>query len=122
MNLDALSTGRRLLVTAITSALVVLIVFILVGKPFAAHGARLTAHVGSAGQGLTTSSPVKLRGVTVGQVAAIDLDPSGGAIVTLRMNPGFKVADTVTAAVNPESVFGPKFVDLIPGGHESAGP
>lgn len=122
MNLDTLSAGQRLLVTGITAALLPIALFALVSKPFAAHRDRLTAHVGSAGQGLTTSSPVKLRGVTVGRVAAIDLDPSGGAIVTLRMNPGFKVADTVTAAVNPESVFGPKFVDLVPGAHEAGGP
>lgn len=122
MNLDDLPKGRRVLVTGITATVLAGSVYAMIAKPFADKGIALSARVGSAGQGLTTSSPIKLRGVTVGRVEKIELAGTRGARLTLRMDPGVRVPDTAKAAVEPESVFGPKFVNLIPGEHEGTGP
>lgn len=74
------------------------------------------------GQGLDTSSTVKLRGVTVGDVTSIRLLDDGRAEVTLAIQQGVEVPDTVSAEAEPLSVFGPKFIRLDPGDHELTGP
>ncbi|GAA2734495.1 MlaD family protein [Actinocorallia aurantiaca] len=116
------SRGRRIMVTWATALVLALALYLLTTKPFAAEGTRLTADFGGAGQGLTTSSPVKLRGVSVGRVEEIGLAPDGGARLTLRIDEGVRIPDTALASLEPESVFGPKFIDLVPGDHETAGP
>ncbi|GAA0950038.1 MlaD family protein [Actinocorallia libanotica] len=121
MNQD-LPRGRRIMLTWATALVTALALYLMTAKPFAAEGTRLTADFGGAGQGLTTSSPVKLRGVTVGRVDRIELAPDGGARLTLRLEEGVRVPDTALASLEPESVFGPKFIDLVPGDHETAGP
>ncbi|GAA0942881.1 MlaD family protein [Actinocorallia libanotica] len=122
MNLDHLSKGTRLLISAATLTGLAAAAHLLIAKPFATEGIALTAAVGSASQGLTTSSPIKLRGVTIGRIERIELAGTSGARLTLRLDPGVRVPDSATAAVEPESVFGPKFVNLIPGEHEGTGP
>ncbi|WP_106403651.1 MlaD family protein [Actinocorallia populi] len=117
-----LSRGRRITLVGATALTVALAVYLMVAKPFAAEGTLLTADFGGAGQGLTTSSPVKVRGVTVGRVDRIEPAPDGGARLTLRIDEGIRVPDTALASLEPESVFGPKFIDLVPGGHETSGP
>ncbi|MEU4832057.1 MCE family protein [Streptosporangium sp. NPDC023615] len=85
-------------------------------------GTRLSAVFPRAGQGLDTSSPVKIRGVTVGGVGSVTLDRRGRAVVAIHVDPGFGVPLGVTATIEPSSVFGPKYVNLIPGPGEAAGP
>ncbi|GAB2831381.1 hypothetical protein GCM10022221_32810 [Actinocorallia aurea] len=118
----ALSEARRIAVTLATALVLAVLGYLVVEKPFAAEGRLLTADFGSAGQGLTTSSPVKMRGVTVGRISTIELSPDGGARLTLRIDEHVTVPDTAVASLEPESMFGPKFVNLIPGEHEAAGP
>jgi phospholipid/cholesterol/gamma-HCH transport system substrate-binding protein len=113
---------RRAGVTLLTLLLVVAGLYILVAKPFVARGRTMTADFGGAGQSMTTSSPVKLRGVRVGRVSGIALAPEGGARLSLTIDRGIQVPDTVTASLEPESVFGPKFINLIPGTDEATGP
>ncbi|MEO3787371.1 MlaD family protein [Actinocorallia sp. B10E7] len=119
---QSLSPARRIALVLGTALALAVAGHLMIAKPFAAEGIRLTADFGAAGQGLTKSSPVKLRGVTVGRVERIEMAPDGGARLTLRLDEGVRVPDTATAALEPESVFGPKFIDLVPGGHEAAGP
>ncbi|MEV0619841.1 MlaD family protein [Nonomuraea sp. NPDC050404] len=83
-------------------------------------GTRLDAVFGRAGQGLDAGSPVKIRGVTVGEVTRLSLDPRGKAVVTMHVN--VRVPATTVASVEPASVFGPKYVGLEPGRGESTGP
>ncbi|MGC5012896.1 MCE family protein [Streptosporangium sp. DT93] len=85
-------------------------------------GTRLSAVFPRAGQGLDPNSPVKIRGVTVGGVASVTLDRRGRAVVALHVDPGFRVPRSVTATIEPSSVFGPKYVNLVPGPGERAGP
>jgi len=86
-----------------------------------ADGYDLTAAFSGAGQNLDTQSAVKMRGVDVGQVDGIRLDHNR-ALVTLRIDPGVEVPATTTAVIRPISIFGPKFVDLVPGRGEGQGP
>lgn len=85
-------------------------------------GTRIDAVFARSGQGLDTNSPVKIRGITVGDVTAVTLDPKGRAVVTMHIEPGVKVPESAVASIEPSSVFGPKFVALTPGTGETTGP
>ncbi|MEV0384836.1 MlaD family protein [Nonomuraea sp. NPDC050643] len=85
-------------------------------------GTRIDAVFTRAGQGLDTASPVKIRGVTVGEVTGIALNARGRAVVTMHIDPGVRVPESTVASVEPASVFGPKFVNLKPGSKETTGP
>lgn len=117
-----LTLRRKSIIAAVTLLVTVLVLYTLIFKPFAAEGAEYTAEFGAAGQGLNTTSPVKVRGMEIGRIHAIELLPSGRARVTLRMNQGVRIPDTAVASLEPASVFGPKFINLLPGEHESTGP
>ncbi|MEV0993978.1 MlaD family protein [Nonomuraea sp. NPDC050202] len=83
-------------------------------------GTRIDAVFGRAGQGLDTGSPVKIRGITVGEVTDLSLDAEGKAVVTMHVT--VRLPATTVATVEPASVFGPKFVGLEPGSGETTGP
>ncbi|MGP3915362.1 MCE family protein [Nonomuraea sp. 10N515B] len=85
-------------------------------------GTRIDAVFARSGQGLDTNSPVKIRGITVGDVTAVSLDAKGRAVVTMHIEPGVKVPQTAVASIEPSSVFGPKFLALTPGTGETTGP
>ncbi|MER6947705.1 MlaD family protein [Nonomuraea sp. NPDC000554] len=108
-------------------ALAVVVVFVattffVVRSATEISGTRIDAVFGHAGQGLDTNSPVKIRGITVGDVTGVSLDGKGHAVVTMHLRPGVKVPQSTVAAVEPASVFGPKYVNLKLGPGESAGP
>ena len=105
-----------------------LIFFVFIGKlgidaSFGAYdpGYTLTARFEEAGQNLDSESDVKIRGVNVGRVENVELD-EGAALVTIHMNPEAHVPRTAMAEVRPISIFGPKFIDLVPGDGEGTGP
>jgi phospholipid/cholesterol/gamma-HCH transport system substrate-binding protein len=85
-------------------------------------GYDLTARFEGAGQNLDTESVVKLRGVDVGRVESISLDDEDRAVVRVQIEPDVDVPDTAVAVIRPISIFGPKFIDLIPGPGEGEGP
>lgn len=85
-------------------------------------GIELTADFARAAQGLREGSPVKVRGMTVGRVTAVELTEERRVRLTLRLDEGVRVPDTAAAAIEPASVFGPKFLNLQPGEHEAGGP
>lgn len=88
-----------------------------------AGGYELTSSFERVIAGLEPGSAVKIRGVTVGEVKSIELDnQSGKVIVALRMQSDRRVPDTAVASVEPLSIFGPKFLKLTPGDHETSGP
>ncbi|SDI12057.1 MCE family protein [Nonomuraea jiangxiensis] len=88
----------------------------------AISGTRIDAVFARAGQGLDTNSPVKIRGIRVGEVTNVSLDARGRAVVTMHLDPGVRVPGSTVASVEPTSVFGPKFVSLEPGSGETTGP
>jgi phospholipid/cholesterol/gamma-HCH transport system substrate-binding protein len=85
-------------------------------------GYDLTARFEGAGQNLDTESVVKLRGVDVGRVESISLDDDDQAVVRFRIDPDIDVPASSVAVIRPISIFGPKFIDLIPGEGEGEGP
>ncbi|WP_018658578.1 MlaD family protein [Actinomadura flavalba] len=82
--------------------------------------ARYTATFGRAGQGLDEKSDVKVRGMAVGRVEAVELRPDGRVRVRLRVDGDLRVPRATEARVDPVSVFGPKEISLDFG--DRAGP
>jgi phospholipid/cholesterol/gamma-HCH transport system substrate-binding protein len=83
---------------------------------------QLTALVTRPGFNLDETSTVKVRGVTVGGVGKIELLDDGTVELTLNMRKEVRIPESATARIEPLSVFGPKFVDIIPGEGEGSGP
>lgn len=69
-----------------------------------------------AGLVMHTDAKVKIRGVQVGKVGDIEAKPDGTAVLHLKMEPGqlAKIPANVTARIASSTVFGAKFVDLVP--------
>lgn len=70
----------------------------------------------SLGNALQKNSDVKLNGVPVGTVTNIETS-DGGAVLTLGLNPSTaaKLPTGTTARLLPKTLFGERFVSLIPG-------
>jgi phospholipid/cholesterol/gamma-HCH transport system substrate-binding protein len=65
---------------------------------------------------------VKIRGINVGGVDSVRLTSAGKVRIRIRLDRGIKVPDTASLAIEPVSVFGPKYIDLRPGAGERTGP
>jgi phospholipid/cholesterol/gamma-HCH transport system substrate-binding protein len=75
-----------------------------------------------AGLVMNPDAKVKMRGVEVGKVAAIDALPDGRAQLKLAMNPAQLrlIPSNVTADIASSTVFGAKYVELLPPENPSA--
>ncbi|KRD06610.1 MCE-family protein [Mycobacterium sp. Root265] len=75
-----------------------------------------------AGLVMNPDAKVKMHGVEVGKVAAIEALPDGRAELKLEMNPGQLklIPSNVTADIASSTVFGAKFVELLPPENPSA--
>ncbi|MFE0202187.1 MCE family protein [Streptomyces sp. NPDC058985] len=75
----------------------------------------VVVETGSAGNQMHPGAEVKLRGVVVGEVRDIDAD-GAGARLTLAMKPGSldRVPSDVRAQMLPTTLFGERFVALVP--------
>lgn len=105
--------------------LVVLVALITIGikASFGAFdtGYQLEGSFAAAGQGLLSGSDVKIRGMNVGEVDNIDL-VENRARITMRIEDEFDVPVDAQAVVRPKTLFGEKFIDIIPGENELTGP
>lgn len=64
---------------------------------------------------LMDGNDVKLRGVTIGQVRSIAVEPAGDAVrVTLRVEQSVPLPDSAVAVMAPESMFGDWQVEIAP--------
>ncbi|MFJ4868182.1 MCE family protein [Streptomyces sp. NPDC088757] len=83
----------------------------------------VVVETGSVGNEMHLGAEVKLRGVVVGEVRAID-STGAGARLTLAMRPGAldHVPSDVRAQMLPTTLFGERFVALVPPGTPSAKP
>lgn len=108
------------------ASILVLVVLTTFGLKYAfgayTPGYDLIARFDGAGQNLDDQSVVKLRGVDVGRVESIDLGDDNRAMVRIRIDPDVDVPESSVAVIRPISIFGPKFIDLIPGTGEGEGP
>ncbi|MGW2277953.1 MCE family protein [Streptomyces sp. NPDC001770] len=77
--------------------------------------ATVTVRTGSVGNEMHDNADVKLRGVVVGQVRSISAD-GDGARLTLAIDPDklHQVPADVTAQMLPTTLFGERFVALVP--------
>jgi phospholipid/cholesterol/gamma-HCH transport system substrate-binding protein len=72
------------------------------------------------GQQLPVGGDVKIRGVLVGIIADIRLDADGRAVVDLRLNDGLALPVNTAAEIRSKTIFGQKWVELLPPEGESA--
>ena len=121
---DQLPLRIRLVVATAGAVLLIGLsfVFLQYGLGYFKGGFQLHARFTSSVQGLSTTSDVKIRGVTVGSVTGIHLGDGGVVDVIMKLHPGTKVAATTVASIEPLSVFGPGYVNLEPGADEVHGP
>ncbi|MET9339983.1 MULTISPECIES: MlaD family protein [unclassified Nonomuraea] len=122
MGRHELSLPARMAVALVVVVVLVATGFFLVRGVTEISGTKVQAVFDRAGQGMDTNSPVKIRGITVGDVTAVDLNAKGQAVVTMHIQPGVRLPQTTAASIEPSSVFGPKFVDLRLGSGEARGP
>jgi virulence factor Mce-like protein len=118
-----LTTRNRNIVTGLI-ALVLVFALTTLGLKFS-FGAfddvyTLNASFDAAGQGLIKDSDVKVRGVNIGKVSSVKL-VDGRALVAMRIRDGERVPRTAEAVVRPKTLFGEKFVDIVPGDGEGGG-
>jgi phospholipid/cholesterol/gamma-HCH transport system substrate-binding protein len=71
----------------------------------------LNGHFTRAGEGLFPGSDVDYRGVQVGTVQSVHLSGQM-AVVTMRMDKGFRVPSGADATIRPKNLFGAEEVDL----------
>jgi phospholipid/cholesterol/gamma-HCH transport system substrate-binding protein len=82
----------------------------------AAPGYALTGAFRSA-EGVRVGTEVRLAGVKVGQVTAMDLDPASfTARVQIRIDDRVRLPADSTLAVASEGLLGGTFLDVLPGG------
>lgn len=80
------------------------------------QGYDLTASFRSA-EGIVTGTDVRLAGVKIGQVTAMNLNPDTyRADVTLSFADGVAIPNDSAVAIASEGVLGGNFVEIVPGG------
>jgi phospholipid/cholesterol/gamma-HCH transport system substrate-binding protein len=117
-------TGIRALTGLVTVAIIVAIVAVAVGLFQGAFTESVPVSVLSPRAGLVMNpdAKVKMRGVQVGKVDSIESRPNGQAILHLAMYPSdmHLIPSNVLVDITEPTVFGAKFVDLVPPAHPSA--
>jgi phospholipid/cholesterol/gamma-HCH transport system substrate-binding protein len=85
--------------------------------------AWVTLHADRSGLHLSSGAEVKMRGVVVGDVRSVSSDGTG-ARIRLALEPALtrQIPADVTARLLPKTLFGERYVDLIPPPVSTAGP
>jgi phospholipid/cholesterol/gamma-HCH transport system substrate-binding protein len=74
---------------------------------------EVTAELGRAGSGVRQGTDVKVRGVAIGRVAAVDyVDGVATARLTLDPEPRLPTADELDLVVTPKTLLGEKQIDI----------
>lgn len=78
-------------------------------------GARVTAYFSEPGIGqqLRAGGDVKVRGVLVGRISDIRLE-GDEAVIEFALNDGIELSDESVAEIRSKTIFGEKWVELIP--------
>lgn len=74
------------------------------------------------GQQLPEGGDVKVRGVLVGRIAKVDNTADGGATIELRLNEKHRLPNDSRVEIRSKTVFGQKWVELIPPADSTADP
>jgi phospholipid/cholesterol/gamma-HCH transport system substrate-binding protein len=109
------------IVFLLVPALLVWLAVAVYDKTFT-NEAIVTVDTGSVGNEMHLGADVKMRGVVVGRVKAIHAD-GAGARLTLALQPGRlrQIPAGVTAQMLPTTLFGERFVALVPPAGAPAG-
>lgn len=115
------TTRRRLagLVFLVVLALLVWLSVAVYNKEFT-DTATVTVETGSVGNEMHPYAEVKMRGVVVGEVREISAADGGRAArLTLALKPGVldRIPADVSAQMLPTTLFGERFVSLVPSGN-----
>jgi phospholipid/cholesterol/gamma-HCH transport system substrate-binding protein len=99
-------------------------VLVAYGRGEFADRYELYATFSSSSQGVFTDggTDVKLRGVRVGSVRGAELLDDGSVRLVLAIDSGVEVPASTEARLAPLSVFGPKYVELLPGTDDERAP
>jgi virulence factor Mce-like protein len=108
------------LVTVLTLVLVVAVAVGLFRGSFT-DSMPVTVVADRAGLVMYPNAKVKLNGAQVGKVASIEELPGGGAALHLAIDPASVavIPSNVGAAITSSTVFGSKYVELVPPAHPS---
>lgn len=71
--------------------------------------------------GVKIGTPVKMAGVDIGEVTAIELRPNGTAQVSFKVRKAVALPADVTSEITSSGIIGDKFIALVPGAMGSAG-
>jgi phospholipid/cholesterol/gamma-HCH transport system substrate-binding protein len=119
-------TGIRALTGLATVAVIAAIVAVAVGlfQGSFTESVPVTVLSSRAGLVMNTDAKVKMRGVQVGKVDAIESRPNGQAVLHLAMYPSemHLIPSNVLVDLTTPTVFGAKFVDLVAPAEPSAQP
>jgi phospholipid/cholesterol/gamma-HCH transport system substrate-binding protein len=63
--------------------------------------------------GLVPQAEVRVSGVHVGTVTAIEDSSDGGALVRMALQPGIRLRQDTRAVIRPKTLLGEKFVELV---------
>jgi virulence factor Mce-like protein len=118
------NNGIRALTGLATVAVVAAIVAVAVGlfSGSFTESTPVTVLSPRAGLVMNAGAKVEMRGVQVGQVSSIESRPNGQAVLHLAMQPAqmHLIPDNVLVDITAPTVFGAKFVDLVPPDEPSA--
>ena len=116
--LACLGAVAAVLVAGLTSVL------LAYGRGEYADRYEIYATFDSSSQGVFTdgATDVKFRGVRVGSVRGARLLDDGSVRMVLAIDAGVTLPVTTEARLSPLSVFGPKYVELLPGPGDGVGP
>ncbi|MFD3680243.1 MCE family protein [Streptomyces sp. NPDC058613] len=111
---ETLSRRFAGIVFLLVPALLVWLAIAVYDKQFT-DSAPITVETGSVGNEMHPGAEVKLRGVVIGEVRSIEATGTG-ARLTLAMDPGTlgRVPSDVRAQMLPTTLFGERFVALVP--------
>ncbi|MEX2608507.1 MAG: MlaD family protein [Gemmatimonadota bacterium] len=91
--------------------------YFLLGTPLLRGGMDVAVALES-GSGLKRGDLVRVAGVGIGSVKEVDLVPTGGVVIELRLNERLNIPNDSRVVVTGD-VFGAHIVDLIPGGSDA---
>ena len=117
-------TGIRALTGLVTVAVIAAIVAVAVGlfRGSFTESVPVTVLSSRAGLVMDVDAKVKMRGVQVGKVDSIESLPNGQALLHLAMYPSdlHLIPHNVNVDITAPTVFGAKFVELVPPAEPSA--
>jgi phospholipid/cholesterol/gamma-HCH transport system substrate-binding protein len=82
----------------------------------------VSVELGELGQNLNTGNDVKIRGVRVGSITDVQITDSLTALVTMTMDPGYRVPEDSTFKVTGKTLLGEKQVEIHFDGPLDQGP